>query len=104
MKQDCHRMFLKKEEPEADVESRAYVGHENDRDIQNFIQFYPRAVGTRLDDCQTCHRAIGSSNVRGATASDIQIAIDRNRGGMGSLSFLTPEEVQAIADALNQLS
>ena len=49
-------MFLKKEEPEADVESRAYVGHENDRDIQNFIQFYPRAVGTRLDDCQTCHR------------------------------------------------
>jgi hypothetical protein len=37
--------------------SRAYVGHENDRDIQNFISQYPNAAGTRLDDCQTCHRS-----------------------------------------------
>jgi hypothetical protein len=36
--------------------SRAYVGHENDMDIKNFIQKYPKAAGTRLDDCQTCHR------------------------------------------------
>jgi len=36
--------------------SRAYVGHETDQDIQNFIQMYPAAAGTRLDDCQTCHR------------------------------------------------
>jgi hypothetical protein len=39
------------------VASRAYVGHQNDRDMQNFIRRYPKAVGTRLDDCQTCHRA-----------------------------------------------
>jgi hypothetical protein len=39
------------------VQSRAYVGHESDRDIQNFIQQYPKAAGTRLDDCQTCHRS-----------------------------------------------
>jgi hypothetical protein len=39
------------------VQSRAYVGHENDRDIQNFIRQYPKAAGTRLDDCQTCHRS-----------------------------------------------
>jgi hypothetical protein len=39
------------------VKSRAYAGHENDRDIQNFIQQYPKAAGTRLDDCQTCHRS-----------------------------------------------
>ena len=38
------------------VSSRAYVGHENDQDIQNYIQMYPAAAGTRLDDCQTCHR------------------------------------------------
>jgi hypothetical protein len=39
------------------IKSRAYVGHENDRDVQNFVQQYPKAVGTRLDDCQTCHRS-----------------------------------------------
>jgi hypothetical protein len=38
------------------VSSRAYVGHENDADMKGFIRQYPKAVGTRLDDCQTCHR------------------------------------------------
>lgn len=42
--------------PQRAVPSRAYVGHENDLDIGNFIQAYPQAAGTRLDDCQTCHR------------------------------------------------
>jgi hypothetical protein len=37
--------------------SRAYVGHESDRDIQNLVRRYPKIVGTRLDDCQTCHRS-----------------------------------------------
>ena len=36
--------------------SRAYVGHENDADMRGFIRQYPGAAGTRLDDCQTCHR------------------------------------------------
>lgn len=39
------------------VQSRAYVGHENDRDVQNFVTQYPQTAGTRLDDCQTCHRS-----------------------------------------------
>jgi hypothetical protein len=43
--------------PQKAVSSRAYVGHENDLDITNFIRRYPNAAGTRLDDCQTCHRA-----------------------------------------------
>jgi hypothetical protein len=43
--------------PGTKVKSRAYVGHENDRDVQNFIQQYPKTVGTRLDDCQVCHRS-----------------------------------------------
>jgi hypothetical protein len=36
--------------------SRAYVGHESDADMRGFIAQYPAAAGTRLDDCQTCHR------------------------------------------------
>ncbi len=39
------------------TQSRAYAGHESDRDIQNFIRQYPKVAGTRLDDCQTCHRS-----------------------------------------------
>jgi hypothetical protein len=38
------------------VTSRAYVGHQNDADMQGLIRQYPAAAGTRLDDCQTCHR------------------------------------------------
>jgi hypothetical protein len=40
-----------------EVKSRAYAGHENDQDIRNFIGQYQKAAGTRLDDCQTCHRS-----------------------------------------------
>lgn len=43
--------------PQKATASRAYVGHANDGDIGNFIRAYPKAAGTRLDDCQTCHRA-----------------------------------------------
>jgi len=38
------------------VSSRAYVGHESDVDMAGFIRQYSGAAGTRLDDCQTCHR------------------------------------------------
>jgi len=38
------------------VSSRAYVGHLTDADMKSFIRLYPAAAGTRLDDCQTCHR------------------------------------------------
>jgi len=39
------------------VSSRAYSGHTNDADANHFVQVFQKAVGTRLDDCQTCHRA-----------------------------------------------
>lgn len=39
------------------VQSRAYVGHENDKDVQNFVRQHPATIGSRLDDCQTCHRS-----------------------------------------------
>jgi hypothetical protein len=41
---------------QAAVSSRAYVGHETDADMKGFIRHYPGAAGTRLDDCQSCHR------------------------------------------------
>ncbi|MBN1834158.1 MAG: hypothetical protein JW896_18825 [Deltaproteobacteria bacterium] len=37
--------------------SRAYTGHETDLDANNFAGAYPSIIETRLDDCQTCHRA-----------------------------------------------
>ncbi len=42
--------------PGNEVSSRSYQGHATDTDINNFIQVYPHAAGTRLDDCQTCHK------------------------------------------------
>ncbi|MGB7292258.1 MAG: c-type cytochrome [Thermodesulfobacteriota bacterium] len=56
-------------------------------------------------NCSACHGPDGSGgftmvNVQGATAGQIQNAIDTNAGGMGFLSSLTPAEVQAIADFL----
>ncbi|MBE3131179.1 MAG: hypothetical protein IMZ54_10770 [Acidobacteria bacterium] len=38
------------------MSSRAYVGHGTDADMKGFVRQYPAAAGTRLDDCQTCHR------------------------------------------------
>ena len=36
--------------------SRAYKGHESDADMNRFVTVYPDTIGTRLDDCQTCHK------------------------------------------------
>jgi hypothetical protein len=49
------------------------------------------------NNCASCHGALAPT---GWSAAAIQNAINRNRGGMGSLSFLTPVQVQAIATAL----
>ncbi len=34
----------------------AYVGHENDRDMNAFLKVYPALKGTVLDDCSVCHK------------------------------------------------
>jgi hypothetical protein len=49
--------------------------------------------------CAGCH---SQSDKAGRSASQIQSAIDRNVGGMGALSSLSSEEVQAISDYLNE--
>jgi len=51
-------------------------------------------------NCSSCHGQLASTTKAGRTAAEIQTAIDSNLGGMGFLSSLTPEEVQAIADVL----
>jgi len=61
--------------------------------------------GARLyaDNCAGCHGPINAIRMIPASnrsASDIQRAIDSNKGGMGFLSRLTAEEVQAIASAI----
>jgi hypothetical protein len=38
------------------VASRSYVGHKKGADSQAILLRYPQAAGTRLDDCQICHR------------------------------------------------
>jgi hypothetical protein len=48
----------------AGVSSRAYRGHAGDRDITNLVSVYRRTIGSRLDDCQTCHRGGSFTEVR----------------------------------------
>ena len=58
--------------------------------------------------CSGCHGDLASSDKRGVTAGDITNAISANRGGMGTrfnpstgtVAKLTPEQIAAIAAAL----
>jgi hypothetical protein len=36
--------------------SRAYKGHQNDRDVNTLVGAFPKIRASRLDDCQTCHK------------------------------------------------
>jgi hypothetical protein len=47
------------------VSSHAYKGHENDFDMNRFVNAYRDTLGTRLDDCQTCHTGGTFSYVSG---------------------------------------
>ncbi|PNU20039.1 hypothetical protein C2E25_09640 [Geothermobacter hydrogeniphilus] len=60
------------------------------------------ADGTALygANCAGCHGDLANTVKPGRTSTQIQAAIDSNTGGMGYLSNLTMQEVQAIADAL----
>jgi hypothetical protein len=52
------------------ISSRSYSGHENDQDANYFVRAFPSKLGTRLDDCQLCHRAgvAGTSTGTGSKA------------------------------------
>ena len=51
-------------------------------------------------NCQPCHGALTSSNVRGTSSNLTRTAINGNTGGMGFLSTLTDSQIQAIVEAL----
>ncbi len=51
--------------------------------------------------CATCHRALATSSKRGVSSTSIQQAITADRGGMGSLTFLSTAQIDAIAYALS---
>jgi hypothetical protein len=71
-------------------------------------QFYqtasPALTGAELYEvvCAACHGSLPNSEVRGESASEIQEEIDENEGGMGPLRVLSPQQIQAIANALAQ--
>jgi mono/diheme cytochrome c family protein len=50
--------------------------------------------------CASCHGALASSEVKGATAREINSAIGENEGGMGKLSGLSAADVANVAAAL----
>jgi predicted CxxxxCH...CXXCH cytochrome family protein len=60
----------------------------------------PDGIALYSSECEGCHGTLDSTSKPGRSAADIQAAIDGNLGGMGFLSTLTADEVQAIADAL----
>src|SRR5689334_9691010 len=51
-------------------------------------------------NCAGCHGPLATSGKKGATIARIQTAIAGNTGGMGTLSSLSTDQLQAIADAL----
>ncbi len=59
-------------------------------------------AGLYLTYCMGCHGPGSNSNVRGRSAAQIRNAINRNRGGMGSLSNLSDAELNAIATYISQ--
>jgi hypothetical protein len=50
--------------------------------------------------CAACHRDLANSKVRGVEPRHIDNAIEHNKGGMGVLTVLSTDEIQAISDAL----
>ncbi len=55
------------------VSSQSYKGHENDADSNYLVQAYPHLVGTRIDDCQACHRSGVVQQERKGTVQDVEL-------------------------------
>ncbi|MCP4876116.1 MAG: PKD domain-containing protein, partial [Gammaproteobacteria bacterium] len=56
------------------------------------------------DNCAACHGPLASSTKLNRSAGEIQFGIDTDIGNMGGLSSLLQDEIQAIADALVDLT
>ncbi|MBT3219895.1 MAG: hypothetical protein HN348_12465 [Proteobacteria bacterium] len=60
---------------EDQISSRSYQGHQNVTDSNNLVTAYPDTIGTRLDDCHTCHT--GGEFTYDAGGNDIR-TVSRN--------------------------
>jgi hypothetical protein len=82
--------------------SRAYKGHANDADMANLVRAYPKTAGTRLDDCQTCHRGgtftVGSGERRRKVTRN---ACDFCHLTMYPVADYVEPQPKKIADTLN---
>ena len=118
----CHNALANTEKPNSTATSiqnaidnnfggMGYLNNLTAAEIQAIADALPGAVvvdpglppdGAALyaRDCAGCHGALANTEKPGRTATAIQGAIDSNLGGMGYLSSLTAEEVQAIAAVL----
>ena len=50
--------------------------------------------------CAGCHRELENTQLRGKNANAIQKAINNDKGGMGVLTVLSTQEIEAIAAVL----
>jgi hypothetical protein len=82
------------------VSSRAYKGHETERDTTNFVNAHPQAVGTRLDDCQTCHKRGTFTNNKGKTV-EVAACSYCHLVQHPDTTLVSPAVPATIADTLN---
>jgi hypothetical protein len=78
------------EEMEEQVSSRAYKGHENDIDANNLVSVYPSIVGTRLDDCHTCHTGEMEEGKLAGNACDYCHKLTHDGAGYTFMETLNP--------------
>lgn len=87
---------------------RTVVNNKNPGRSAQAKQFYQTGLSPTEPDgellygltCAACHRDLANSKVRGESASDIRKKINENEAGMGVLTVLSTDEIQALADAL----
>jgi len=75
------------------VSTKAYRGHANDVDQQNFVEQYPEITGTILDDCRVCHSG-GVQNGRQLNSCDYCHAIYKKDGFTKSLNIYGKEYME----------
>ena len=91
------------EEPGDLLSSRAYKGHENDVDANNLCNVYPSVVGTRLDDCQTCHTGRIEEGKLASNACDYCHNLMLHETGHTFMETLNPYGLDYFYTAQNDL-
>lgn len=75
-------------------------GESSESDIASATTSTVDGIALYTAKCAGCHNPLQISEKKGRTVTQIQGAINANRGGMGTLSTLTASQIQAIADVL----